>query len=254
MYVRLAFAVAAHLEPEILLVDEVLAVGDAEFQKKCLGKMKDIAAGGRTVLFVSHNMAAIATLCNRGIILQNGCLVSDANIQECISTYLSITKNLITTKNLARVQRIVKYTGEAMIICFSIHNVNSDDDIISADKPCKAELVFEVLEDNVTVGGEFSISDGIQKLCLFHSGNRNGLIPILNKGIYKLICHTEALRLYSGEYFISLALTRPGIPIDYIENAVLINVELSHRDGSMYDYKKVAGSSNFYIEHRWELK
>ncbi len=65
MYVRLAFAVAAHLEPEILVVDEVLAVGDAEFQKKCLGKMQDVASGGRTVLFVSHNMAAISALCDR---------------------------------------------------------------------------------------------------------------------------------------------------------------------------------------------
>src|SRR5258705_12683377 len=69
MYVRLAFAVAAHLEPEILVVDEVLAVGDAQFQKKCLGKMQEVAIGGRTVLFVSQNMAAVETLCSRGIVL-----------------------------------------------------------------------------------------------------------------------------------------------------------------------------------------
>ena len=72
MYVRLAFAVAAHLEPEILIIDEVLAVGDAEFQKKCLGKMKDVSGQGRTVLFVSHNMVAVKTLCTRGILLENG--------------------------------------------------------------------------------------------------------------------------------------------------------------------------------------
>ena len=72
MYVRLAFAVAAHLEPEILVVDEVLAVGDAEFQKKCLGKMGDVAHEGRTVLFVSHNMRAIKYLCNKGILLDHG--------------------------------------------------------------------------------------------------------------------------------------------------------------------------------------
>jgi lipopolysaccharide transport system ATP-binding protein len=75
MYVRLAFAVAAHLEPEILIVDEVLAVGDAQFQKKCLGKMQDVATKeGRTVLFVSHNISAISTLCNKGILLQKGTL------------------------------------------------------------------------------------------------------------------------------------------------------------------------------------
>src|SRR4030066_2370712 len=72
MYVRLAFAVAAHLEPEILLVDEVLAVGDVEFQKKCLGKMGDVAKEGRTVLFVSHNMGAVKQLCNQGFLLDNG--------------------------------------------------------------------------------------------------------------------------------------------------------------------------------------
>ncbi len=72
MYVRLAFAVAAHLEPEILIVDEVLAVGDAEFQKKCLGKMDEVAGGGRTVLFVSHNMAAINKLCTRAVLLERG--------------------------------------------------------------------------------------------------------------------------------------------------------------------------------------
>ena len=72
MYVRLAFAVAAHLEPEILIVDEVLAVGDAEFQKKCLGKMQDVAGHGRTVLFVSHNMAAVRSLCECAVLLANG--------------------------------------------------------------------------------------------------------------------------------------------------------------------------------------
>src|SRR5439155_26908896 len=77
MYVRLAFAVAAHLETEILICDEVLAVGDAEFQKKCLGKMQDVATGGRTVLFVSHNMAAVEKLCGRGIYLTRGSIKMD---------------------------------------------------------------------------------------------------------------------------------------------------------------------------------
>ena len=88
MYVRLAFAVAAHLEPEILVVDEVLAVGDAEFQKKCLGKMGEVAKGGRTVLFVSHNMAAIRRLCSRVILLKNGRITQSGNVNQCIDTYL----------------------------------------------------------------------------------------------------------------------------------------------------------------------
>ncbi len=89
MYVRLAFAVAAHLEPEILIVDEVLAVGDAEFQKKCLGKMKDVAGGGRTVLFVSHNIAAIQALCSNGLYLNGGTLALSSSASEAITAYAS---------------------------------------------------------------------------------------------------------------------------------------------------------------------
>lgn len=95
MYVRLAFAVAAHLESEILIVDEVLAVGDAEFQKKCLGKMGDISKGqGRTVLFVSHNMAAVKSLCNRGIVLQNGILSLNTGVDQALDYYLKSSESI----------------------------------------------------------------------------------------------------------------------------------------------------------------
>jgi len=92
MYVRLAFAVAAHLEPEILVVDEVLAVGDAEFQKKCLGKMKDVATGGRTVLFVSHNLMAVRMLCSRSILLQKGNLVTLGETEPVLAAYAKLLK------------------------------------------------------------------------------------------------------------------------------------------------------------------
>ncbi|MDS4042017.1 MAG: ABC transporter ATP-binding protein [Candidatus Competibacter sp.] len=91
MAVRLAFAVAAHLEPEILVIDEVLAVGDIEFQKKCLGKMDDVARSGRTILFVSHNMAAIESLCTRAILLKEGCLKTEGGVDEVIQQYSSET-------------------------------------------------------------------------------------------------------------------------------------------------------------------
>jgi lipopolysaccharide transport system ATP-binding protein len=89
MYVRLAFAVAAHLEPEILIVDEVLAVGDAEFQKKCLGKMHDVATAGRTVLFVSHNLQAVSLLCSRGMLLRSGTLAYDGSVEKTVAAYIS---------------------------------------------------------------------------------------------------------------------------------------------------------------------
>lgn len=95
MYVRLAFAVAAHLESEILIVDEVLAVGDAEFQKKCLGKMGDVSKGeGRTVLFVSHNMAAVQNLCNKGIVLKDGNIISQQPITQAIEKYIYSTEQI----------------------------------------------------------------------------------------------------------------------------------------------------------------
>ena len=90
MYVRLAFAVAAHLEPEILLVDEVLAVGDAEFQKKCLGKMGDVAKEGRTVLFVSHNMGTILNLCQRCILIKKGLLHKEGIVNDVINEYYTL--------------------------------------------------------------------------------------------------------------------------------------------------------------------
>jgi lipopolysaccharide transport system ATP-binding protein len=89
MYVRLAFAVAAHLEPEILIVDEVLAVGDAQFQKKCLGKMGEVASQGRTVLFVSHNMAAIRTLCSTAMLLDQGAVAFFGSTLDCLTVYES---------------------------------------------------------------------------------------------------------------------------------------------------------------------
>lgn len=93
MYVRLAFAVAAHLDPEILLVDEVLAVGDAQFQKKCLGKMGEVAEEGRTVLFVSHNMGAIFNFCKRGILLHNGQILIDSSVDQAVNKYQSFSKS-----------------------------------------------------------------------------------------------------------------------------------------------------------------
>ena len=102
MYVSLAFAVAAHLEPEILVIDEVLAVGDSEFQNKCIGKMKDVANHGRTVLFVSHDMNAIASLCKQSILIEKGSIVAYGNTQDVISTYLKKYEDVGTHWNTNR--------------------------------------------------------------------------------------------------------------------------------------------------------
>src|SRR5581483_6641131 len=113
MYVRLAFAVAAHLEPEILVVDEVLAVGDAAFQTKCLGKMGEVAKGGRTVLFVSHNMAAIENLCHRAILLKNGRITENGPAPEIIRRYVAGISNRVNVSLADRTDR--KGAGEVRV-------------------------------------------------------------------------------------------------------------------------------------------
>jgi lipopolysaccharide transport system ATP-binding protein len=111
MMVRLGFAVAAHLEPEILVVDEVLAVGDAEFQKKCLGKMKDVAGEGRTVLFVSHNIQAISNLCNTGLLLNKGQIEIKGNIEDCIKKYMMVSRPE-NFKTIGLEDRLKRGTGD----------------------------------------------------------------------------------------------------------------------------------------------
>jgi lipopolysaccharide transport system ATP-binding protein len=127
MYTRLAFAVAAHLEPEILIVDEVLAVGDIEFQKKCLGKMKDVAGHGRTVLFVSHNTDQMLSLCNTGLYLQNGTNKAQGSIKDIVNTYLNefiaeevslnhpIVKKVSITGTTDKIELVLEYSGSELI-------------------------------------------------------------------------------------------------------------------------------------------
>ena len=135
MYVRLAFAVAAHLNPEILIVDEVLAVGDSEFQKKCLGKMGDVAKGGRTVLFVSHNMAAVTALCKRAILLAKGRVVHDGDVEDIVGEYVRMFK---TTGGAVRWDNPPEAPGNEHIRLHSVRtlsggeataDVNIDEDI-----------------------------------------------------------------------------------------------------------------------------
>ncbi|MGZ4100269.1 MAG: ABC transporter ATP-binding protein, partial [Bacteroidia bacterium] len=125
MYVRLAFAVAAHLEPEILIVDEVLAVGDAEFQKKCLGKMKAVSGQGRTVLFVSHNLQAVSNLCTTGLLLRNGTMDTIGNIEETIKKYIVASREI----NLSEVSlddRLKRTSGKVMFTEIKGFNKNAE--------------------------------------------------------------------------------------------------------------------------------
>ena len=147
MYMRLAFAIAAHLEPEILIVDEVLAVGDAEFQKKCLGKMSDFSLSGRTVLFVSHNMQAVTRLCKRVIFLQNGAIVKDSDAYQATSEYLRSTQSVSASRewdssnapgdNIVRLRAVRARTADGTVTeAFDIR------------QPIGIDVVFDVLESS----------------------------------------------------------------------------------------------------------
>lgn len=125
MYVRLAFAVAAHLEPEVLIIDEVLAVGDAEFQKKCLGKMKDVAKHGRTVLFVSHDLGAVSSLCNKGVYLKNGTIAFKGEINDVISAYTNdSTNDALAAKIYSKEDKFVEFDGAVDLLELSLINTN----------------------------------------------------------------------------------------------------------------------------------
>ncbi len=206
MYVRLAFAVAAHLEPEILVVDEVLAVGDAEFQKKCLGKMGDVAKGGRTVLFVSHNMTAIADLCTRCVVLKNGCIDFLGQTNNAMKRYLdtSITKN--QSKDLSIVKN---RTGNGIIRFISykiLNDQNNEIDFILTGQ--SVTFVLEVLhtEDAPVPPVHFSILfvDENEK-SLFHVSNTvaNGeeFKLIFINGKAKVKCVIPKFPLHTGEYY-----------------------------------------------------
>jgi lipopolysaccharide transport system ATP-binding protein len=145
MYMRLAFAVAAHLEPEILIVDEVLAVGDAEFQKKCLGKMEDVSKGGRTVLFVSHNMGAISRLCSRAVLLRQGSVEADGTPADVIARYLSSVYESGATRewplnDAAPGNEIVRLRAVRILV-----NDQPAMEAIKITDPVDVEITYEVL-------------------------------------------------------------------------------------------------------------
>jgi lipopolysaccharide transport system ATP-binding protein len=130
MYVRLAFAVAAHLEPEILIIDEVLAVGDASFQKKCLGKMKEVAENGRTILFVRHDLGAVNSLCNKGILMENGKIICQDSIEKVSQKYLAQQASDSTNKKQYIQKEYSEYDGKVDLI--SVQLVDEDLNPISS--------------------------------------------------------------------------------------------------------------------------
>jgi lipopolysaccharide transport system ATP-binding protein len=158
MYVRLAFAVAAHLEPEILLVDEVLAVGDVRFQKKCMGKMSEVARAGRTVLFVSHNVAAVTRLCNRCILLEQGSIIADGATHTVMDTYLR--SELATSAS--REWGLANAPGDSIVQLRAVRVRAAEGGIAEAfdiRRPICIDVVFDVLEGERVLAPNIHIYD-----------------------------------------------------------------------------------------------
>ncbi len=213
MYVRLAFAVAAHLEPEILIVDEVLAVGDAQFQKKCLGKMEDVGKEGRTILFVSHNMSTIQTLCSRCLLMKNHTIYADETPNSAIRLYL---EDAAATMSFSRSPQV---SGKPTLIAGQV--VEDIDRVVitvqvSSDTDKLACLECQLLDE---LGG----SVGFGALGMFDSEN----MLSLKQGVTEITFSFSTVYLAVGNYYIDLDLTVPGVEF-YDRAEKCLTVEILH--------------------------
>lgn len=229
MYVRLAFAVAAHLEPEILIVDEVLAVGDAEFQKKAIGKMEDVSSGqGRTVLFVSHNMKAVSAMCSRTLLMQNGSIAFNGNTDEAIDRYLgasTVTGDMLTHHgNPTNNNTSIEFINAKVNVPDSGVIKTTDEITISAELKFSGKMDFFHLSLHLYTGNEIhileastnpiEISGNEQKTFKFKIPSR-----LLNEN--QFFCHFNFVENRSRVIFVSPTLLRFSV-VEAIEDNELL--------------------------------
>ena len=228
MKVRLGFAVAAFLEPEILVVDEVLTVGDAEFQKKALGKMNDVAkGGGRTVLFVSHNMAAVRSLCTRGVVLQNGTQVFDGSANEAVDVYTSLCS---TMENGKIVDRIIRKVDHLKNIQISFNGTDLPESIITADQ---RTVGFQIQGfTSVPIGASakviFKTLSGVP-IMSFAEGRCSGVLEQLD-GNFSFARNIKLPRyMAQGDYLIDVCMHKPNV-MDYFyaKDCAVVHVQCSN--------------------------
>ncbi len=209
MYVRLAFAVAAHLNPEILIVDEVLAVGDAEFQKKCLGKMQDVAQSGRTVLFVSHNMAAVRSLCNKGMVLAKGNLEASGDISHAIDVYT----NHFTKGDTLITEFINKCHPSVQIQDISVNRSSSHEITLSSEMRNLDLRICGHLAEEMRIDLEMWLTDvNEMPLAFYGAGHEHGNTPPRPTGSFQIRRTLELPdSLNQGEYWLNLSLTHHNV-------------------------------------------
>jgi lipopolysaccharide transport system ATP-binding protein len=227
MYVRLAFAIAAHLEPEILVVDEVLAVGDAAFQRKCLGKMQEVGKSGRTVLFVSHNMATVESLCTRGIVLRNGEVYRDGPPEEVISAYLKSSYG--GKKDLSlKERRDRKGSGLIRMTKFEItDNQNAPLPCLQSGKTSVFKIHYRKETDtpmrNAVVSIDLFDEAGVRVLMFRTNFSNSNLDLSEQEGV--VICEVPDIPLANGSYRVGLFMSHGEAEVlDWIEDAASVPV------------------------------
>jgi lipopolysaccharide transport system ATP-binding protein len=253
MYVRLAFAVAAHLDPEILIVDEVLAVGDVEFQKKCLGKMGDVAKEGRTVLFVSHNMSSVLQLCAKAMLLRNGQVFQIGSAQEIIEDYLNenhllafherelVALERVDPKYQPLLQQIRLFKGQQPTSRFDALEELTIEVVclLTPDVFHKVSLGI-VVTDNM--GSRQFVSHSNQYLDYPVKGSRKGIF-----------CATiDQLGLVPGNYNIALHLSDGARDVDVVQNAISFDVLWSPRIPMKYPPRSNWGKALVFVH--WSIK
>ena len=247
MYVRLAFAVAAHLEPEVLIVDEVLAVGDAEFQARCLGKMREVACGqGRTVLFVSHNMSAVQTLCSRAILLKEGSVEVDVDAYSAVSTYLQRLEFMQRCDLTERTDR----RGKGVLRLTRIR-VTGADGLSRPSTGRDAVFSFGFTGKSAKPSVQFTIySMHGQPLVTFDSENSSSADTYCLAPSGQFVCYLSPLLLVPGRYRLNVALRADGELQDHVEGAALFDAEPGSVGGRSANHDDGYGSVT--IPHTWK--
>jgi lipopolysaccharide transport system ATP-binding protein len=249
MYVRLAFAVAAHLEPEILIVDEVLAVGDAAFQKKCLGKMQAVAHGGRTVLIVSHNMPIIRSLCSRAIVLSNGIVDYDGDVNDAIQHYLgALFASSARTSLIARTDR--RGDGRLRFNDAYVTGASGVKNVVSMGEEARVVLGFSATESIRAFDVSLHINDAWDQTVL-RLATRETTEPLsCTVGRGSIACVIPRIALLSGKYTLLIAASVPPAfeYLDFISQAITFEV----LPDDVYGTGKIPEHGTFFAQCGWQ--
>ncbi|MBV9925982.1 MAG: ABC transporter ATP-binding protein [Acidobacteria bacterium] len=237
MYVRLAFAVAAHLEPEILIIDEVLAVGDVSFQKKCLGKISSVAQQGRTVLFVSHNMVAVKAMCDRAILLHQGGIEAEGPPARVVNSYLGagrVSRAEILWGDPRQAPGADPFRLRAVRVRNAVGDVSSE---LSSDEPFSIEVEYENLAPGSSLGATVLVfnSEGVHVFSTLSNREPNWHGRAFPEGVFKSACRVPGNLLPDGRFDVSVLVWANNYAVSHREDYV-VEFEIHDTAAARADY------------------